>query len=79
VKGIAYMEGFVRPVTWEEWPELARNIFKKMRSAKGEKFILEENGFIEKILPSSVLRPLTKEEMDAYRRPFKEPGEERRL
>jgi haloalkane dehalogenase len=25
VKGIAYMEGFVRPVTWEKWPELARN------------------------------------------------------
>lgn len=78
VKGIAYMEAFVRPVTWEEWPDSATNIFKKMRSQKGEKFILEENGFIEKILPSSIIRPLTKEEMDAYRRPFQDSGEERR-
>ncbi|WP_404328322.1 haloalkane dehalogenase [Mesobacillus maritimus] len=78
VKGIAYMEAFVRPVTWEEWPDSATNIFKKMRSPKGEKFILEENGFIEKILPSSIIRPLTEEEMNAYRRPFQEPGEERR-
>lgn len=78
VKGIAYMEAFVRPVTWEEWPDSATNIFKKMRSPKGEKFILEENGFIEKILPSSIIRPLTEKEMNAYRRPFQEPGEERR-
>jgi haloalkane dehalogenase len=78
VKGIAYMEAFVRPVTWEEWPDSATNIFKKMRSPKGEKFILEENGFIEKILPSSIIRPLTEEEMNAYRRPFQEAGEERR-
>jgi haloalkane dehalogenase len=78
VKGIAYMEAFVRPVTWEEWPDSATNIFKKMRSPRGEKFILEENGFIEKILPSSIIRPLTEEEMDAYRRPFKDEGERRR-
>lgn len=77
VKGIAYMEAFVRPVTWEEWPDSATNIFKKMRSPKGEKFILEENGFIEKILPSSIIRPLTEEEMNVYRRPFKEEGEGR--
>lgn len=78
VKGICYMEAFVRPVTWEEWPESAVNIFKKMRSPRGERFILEQNGFIEKILPSSVLRTLSEEEMDVYRRQFSVPGEERR-
>ncbi|WP_078428056.1 haloalkane dehalogenase [Alkalihalobacterium alkalinitrilicum] len=78
IKGIAYMEGIVRPVTWDEWPNSALNIFKKMRSPKGEKFILEENGFIEKILPASILRPMKDEEMDIYRSPYKEAGETRR-
>lgn len=78
VKGICYMESFVRPITWEEWPESARKIFRLMRSRAGEKFILEKNGFVEQILPNSILRTLSKEEMDAYRKPFSTPGEERR-
>ncbi|OLO36333.1 haloalkane dehalogenase [Alkalihalophilus pseudofirmus] len=78
IKGIAYMEGIVCPVTWDEWPKSALNIFKKMRSPKGEKFILEENGFIEKILPASILRSMKDEEMDVYRSPYKESGETRR-
>lgn len=78
VKGICYMESFVRPVTWEEWPESARKIFRLMRSRAGEEFILEKNGFIERILPNSILRTLSEEEMDAYRKPFATPGEERR-
>jgi haloalkane dehalogenase len=40
--------------------------------------VLEENFFIEKILPRAVLRPLIAEEMAEYRRPFAEPGEGRR-
>jgi pimeloyl-ACP methyl ester carboxylesterase len=27
VRGIVYMEGLVRPVTWEEWPDDARGIY----------------------------------------------------
>jgi len=78
VKGIAYMEALVRPVTWEEWPEAARSIFQAMRSPAGEEIILEKNVFVERILPASVLRSLTDEEMAAYRRPYREPGESRR-
>jgi haloalkane dehalogenase len=78
VKGIAYMEALVRPVTWEEWPEAARSIFQAMRSPAGEEIILEKNVFVERILPASVLRSLTDEEMAAYRRPYGEPGESRR-
>lgn len=40
--------------------------------------ILKKNVFIEKILPASVIRTLSQEEMDEYRRPFTEPGEGRR-
>ena len=78
VKALVYMEAIVRPVTWEEWPELARRIFQGMRSPDGEGMILERNLFVERILPSSVIRELSQEELDVYRRPYLEPGESRR-
>ena len=78
VKGIAYMEAIVRPVTWMEWPEAARNIFQAMRSKAGEEIVLTKNVFVERILPSAILRNLTDEEMEEYRRPYIKPGESRR-
>ena len=78
VVGIAYMEGIVRPVTWEEWPEAARGVFQGLRSSAGEEMILEKNVFVERVLPGSVLRSLNEEEMTVYRRPFAERGEGRR-
>ena len=78
VKGIAYMEAIVRPVTWMEWPEAARNIFQAMRSKAGEEIVLTKNVFVERILPSVILRNLTDEEMEEYRRPYIKPGESRR-
>ena len=73
VKAIAYMEGFVTPLTWQDWPEGAQGVFKGMRSEKGEELVLNRNAFIEKILPSSVIRPLSETEMEHYRAPFKTP------
>jgi haloalkane dehalogenase len=78
VKGICYMEAIVRPLDWEEWPEAAKGIFQGFRSAAGEEMILEKNLFVEAVLPGSVLRDLTDEEMAVYRRPFRNPGEDRR-
>jgi haloalkane dehalogenase len=78
VKGIAYMEAIVQPVTWKEWPEAAKAIFQALRSPAGEEMILEKNVFVERILPGSVLRALSDEEMAVYRRPYLEPGESRR-
>ncbi len=78
VAGIAYMEAIVRPLTWEEWPEAARNAFQRMRSPEGEELVLEGNFFVERILPSSIMRDLTEAEMEEYRRPFAQPGEGRR-
>jgi haloalkane dehalogenase len=78
IAGIAYMEAIVRPVTWDEWPERARGIFQGLRSPAGEEMVLDKNLFVEAILPASVLRALTDEEMAEYRRPFAEPGESRR-
>jgi haloalkane dehalogenase len=78
VLGIAYMEGIVCPVSWTDWPEAAAGIFRGFRSETGESMILEKNLFIESVLPGSVLRQLTDEEMKVYRRPFLKPGEDRR-
>jgi len=78
VRGIAYMEGIVRPVTWDAWPDAARSIFQAFRSEAGEQMILDNNVFVERVLPSSVLRELGDAEMAIYRRPFENPGEDRR-
>jgi len=78
VRGIAYMEGIVRPVSWDDWPEAARGVFQGFRSPAGEAMVLEKNTFVERVLPGSVLRKLSDEEMAVYRRPYLTPGESRR-
>ena len=78
VKGIAYMEAIVRPLQWSEWSQPAVPIFKALRSPAGDDMILKNNIFVERILPGSIIRKLSDEEMNAYRKPFVEPGESRR-
>jgi haloalkane dehalogenase len=78
VQGIAYMEGIVMPVEWDDWPEAARRVFQGFRSPAGEEMVLQKNVFVERVLPSSILRPLAAEESAEYLRPFREPGESRR-
>jgi haloalkane dehalogenase len=74
VAAIAFMEAIVKPLTWSEWPEKAREVFRGFRTAGvGEKLIFERNVFIENVLPGSILRKLTGEEMDTYRAPFRDP------
>lgn len=78
VRGIAYMEAIVKPMTWEEWPDDATDAFRAMRSEEGEEMVLENNFFVEVVLPNSILRELTEEEMEVYRDPYHDPGESRR-
>ncbi len=78
VRGIAYMEAIVQPMTWDAWPEAARGVFQGFRSEAGEGMVLENNVFVDRVLPGSILRKLTDAEMEVYRRPFLEPGEGRR-
>lgn len=80
VRGLAFME-FIRPMpTWEDFHQkpAAREIFRKFRTpGEGEKLILDGNAFIERVLPGSVIRTLTEDEMDTYRRPFPTPRSRR--
>jgi haloalkane dehalogenase len=78
IKGIAYMEAIVRPQGWDHWDIMnMRPYLQALRSEKGEEMVLQDNFFIEKILPGAILRKLSAEEMVEYRRPFTEPGEGR--
>jgi haloalkane dehalogenase len=78
VLGIAYMEAIVRPLGWDEWPSAASSVFRAFRSPAGEKMVLEDNVFVERVLPGSILRKLSEQEMEEYRRPFRAKGEGRR-
>ena len=78
IKGLVYMEAIVCEMRWDAWPEAARGIFEGFRSPAGEEMVLEKNLFVEAVLPSSIMRELSEEEMAEYRRPFLEPGESRR-
>ena len=71
VKGIAFMEAIVRPVTWDEWPRTVRPLFQKFRTPEvGWDLVVNKNVFVEQVLPGAIMRDLTDQEMDAYRAPF---------
>ena len=77
VAGIAYMEGIVTPISWENFDEGGRRAFQGFRSPAGEEMVIEKNIFVERVLPSAVLRGLTEEEMVVYREPFLDPQHRR--
>ncbi len=70
VRAIAYMEAIVQPRRWSDFPDGRDQIFRALRSDKGEQMALDDNFFVETVLPKSVLRSLSEEEMAAYRQPF---------
>jgi haloalkane dehalogenase len=78
VQGIAFMEAIVTPMTWSEFPSDVREVFEGFRSPAGEPMVLEQNIFVEGVLPAQIQRRLSDEEMGHYRQPFANPGEDRR-
>ena len=69
VAGLAYMEAIVQPLRWSDFSG-AGGIFQALRSPEGEALVLEQNAFVERVLPSAILRKLSGEEMANYRAPF---------
>jgi len=75
INAIIYMEGIVRPfLSWDEWPEVTKAFFKAQRTPAGEELILQENLFIEYLLP---LRGISEEAIEVYRRYYRNPGPSR--
>ncbi len=74
MKGLAFMEAIVRPLTWDEFPEEARQMFQGFRTPEvGENMLINQNMFVEAVLPTAILRKLTDEEMNRYREPYVDP------
>jgi haloalkane dehalogenase len=78
IKAVTFMETILTPLTWDDWPEAAIGVFQGMRSDAGEEMVLTKNVFVERILPGSVLTPLSEDDMAVYRMPYLEAGESRR-
>ena len=78
VQGVAFMEAIVTPMTWSEFPNEVREVFQGFRSPAGERMVLEQNIFVEGVLPAQIQRQLSDQEMGHYRQPFANPGEDRR-
>jgi haloalkane dehalogenase len=78
VRGIAFMEAMVTIKTWPEFDSDFRELFQRFRSPEGERLVLEQNIFVEVVLPGLIQRQLSAQEMDHYRQPFVNPGEDRR-
>jgi haloalkane dehalogenase len=78
VRGIAYFETIVRSRSWDEMDQSARDMFERLRSPEGETMVLRDNIFVDKLFPARILRSLSDAEMAVYRRPYLNPGEDRR-
>jgi haloalkane dehalogenase len=78
VRGIVYFETIVRPRTWAEMDPSVRDMFERLRSPEGEALVLRDNLFVERSFSERIIRRLSDAEMTEYRRPFLEPGEDRR-
>ncbi len=74
VAGLAFMEAIAMPIDWSDFPEPVRAVFQGFRSPQGEAMVLDNNMFVEAVLPGAILRTLSDEEMDQYRRPFRNPA-----
>ncbi|HEX9842882.1 MAG TPA: haloalkane dehalogenase [bacterium] len=70
VRAIALMEAVIKPMRMAERSESFQRAFSMMRSALGKEKVLDENFFVERVLPGSVLRKLGEAEMAVYRAPF---------
>jgi haloalkane dehalogenase len=70
VSAIAVMETVLTPMRMSDRAEGFQRAFGMLRGPAGLDKILKENFFVERILPGSIMRKLSSEEMAAYRAPF---------
>jgi haloalkane dehalogenase len=78
VHGLVFME-FIRPFpTWADFAapgDRRLGLFQAFRDPdRARKLLIEDNAFIEQVLPGGVVRGLAPACHDAYRRPFLDPA-----
>jgi haloalkane dehalogenase len=75
IAGLAFMEFVLPAESWDVFPPDVANNFKPFRDpVLGRELLINQNVFIEKVLPLGILRQLTDEEMSHYRQPFLDPA-----
>lgn len=81
VKGVAMMEAIVAPIpSWDDFPPDFQDMFRGFRTPDvGWDMLVNQNMFVEVVVPNAVVRDLTDEEMTAYRAPFLDPGSRKPL
>ncbi len=72
IKALAYMESILVPRRWEDFPNGRDKLFRGLRSAERERLVLDQNIFVEVVLPRGMLRKLSNEEMEAHRAPYRD-------
>lgn len=72
MKGIAFMEALVKPLKWEDFPPEHQRGFKLFRTPGIGWFVISVmNAFLKQLMPQSIVRKLSEEEMNCYASPFK--------
>ncbi|MCU1650426.1 MAG: hypothetical protein JWQ60_1575, partial [Pseudonocardia sp.] len=61
------------PFEWSDWPAEVRPEFEYIRTAEGERAVLEENYFVNNV-QQAVLRRLSAAELAEITRPYADPG-----
>ena len=76
LKGLAFMEAILAPIpSWDGFPEEVKEMFQAFRTPEvGWDMIVNQNMFVEQVLPGLVAREMSQAEMDHYREPFIEPS-----
>ncbi|MFI6283504.1 haloalkane dehalogenase [Streptomyces sp. NPDC051018] len=77
VRGIAFLETIVRPMSWSDLGEGPRSRAEAMRGPEGETLVLEQNVFLESAFTGGVLTPVSAADMEAYRAPYPTPESRR--
>jgi haloalkane dehalogenase len=70
VRGVAFLETIVRPMSWSELGEAPRARAETMRGPRGEELVLDRNVFLESAFTGGVLTPLSEEDLRVYRAPY---------
>ena len=66
--------------SWDDFPAGFSEVFRGFRSPEsGWDMLVNQNMFVEGILPGAVVRDLSEEEMNAYRKPFLDPAHRKPL
>ena len=76
IKGLAFLEAYIRPISQEDIVTLPMQeralILESTEDAKD--LIINHNYYVKTIMPDSVMRSLSDEEMANYAKPFSLPG-----